>query len=73
MFELVMQNVESVFETVFVTGQDNDEEVKEDVNVVVLALASKATLPPRLDIMVKIQSILRSATENQLANTARNN
>lgn len=69
MFEFVMQNVQSVFETVFITGQDDDDELKEDVNVVVLALASKTALPPRLDIMGKIQSILRAATEESSSQT----
>lgn len=62
MLELVMTNVKAVFETVFVSGQDEDEEDKQDLNVVVFAIASKRELPPRLELMKKMQSVVQSST-----------
>ena len=69
MLELVMEHVKSVFETVFVSGQEEDEEEKQDVNVVVFALASKTELPPRLELMVRMKSVLHPVTEEKSSAT----
>ena len=63
MFELVIQRVKSVFETVFVSRQDDDEEANGDVNIVVFAIAGNAVLPPRLELMAKMKAVLHRATD----------
>jgi hypothetical protein len=62
MLELVMKNVKSVFETVFVSGQDEDDEEKQDVNLVVFAMPSKVELPPRMELMARLKGVLQSVT-----------
>jgi hypothetical protein len=63
MFDLVIERVKEVFDTVFISRQEEEEE-KDDVNVVVFATAANKVLPPRLELMAKLKAMLHRATED---------
>ena len=63
MFDLVMQRVKIVFNIVFVSRQDDEDEANGDVNVVVLAMDTNSILSPRLELMAKMKAVLHRATD----------
>ncbi|KAI2513948.1 methyltransferase [Fragilaria crotonensis] len=69
MFDLVIGRVKEVFETVFTSRQDDEDEDKGDVNVVVFATAAHLVFPPRLELMAKLKAMLHRATEEASSHT----
>lgn len=67
MFELVRANVEKVFQSVFISSDDSDDE-KQDVNVVIFARACSTELPPsimRIETMhMRLQTLMESMGDN---------
>ena len=58
MFQLVETNVRKVFESVFLSSGDTDDE-RQDVNLVVFARVTSAELPPKMQRHKMVQSYLK--------------
>jgi hypothetical protein len=67
MFDLVRANIEKVFQSVFISSDDSDDE-KQDVNVVIFARASSTELPPammRIETMhLRLHTLMESMGDN---------
>lgn len=65
MFDVVLQNVQGVFESVLVSSSSDQEEEEQDLNKVVFAKSVRQDLLPKASLLERLQRIASQGEETQ--------